>query len=244
MRQTDHKLRSFKLTVSPKYDIPDEVVISITKYLQSNTAMCHIVLENGESGKLHLHALMCYQNGVVKRNIADTIWKRFVKPECPESIQRIAVRVDVNYDNRWIKEYLCKESTCQQVFTNYDPTRESEFYPPEEIQVELQNIAIVNASCDPVYTEHEQRFNEWLKTKVINRPGCLPYHPKPTPELCCEYFKYRMYVQRDMKVIEDERRLFRKSYCLYEFSTKNTTVCATGKKFFQDKTTWDGLKYT
>lgn len=221
----DLKLKGFKLTVSTKYDISELTVEKIASYVKKNCDMGMVVLENGESGVLHLHALLNFADGRVKRNLSDHFWKFFVKPFNEECIQKWAVRFDVLYDEYWRMEYLKKEATRRLVLDNYDDGRAAEYYAPFEVQAYLQSVSVASDACDPFYAMHAVEFNEWIKRDTPGPPRVV------TLTTCLEYLHHRMFVAKNMKIISQHRRAYEIADRLYRYVTSNVTLDFEDRKW-------------
>lgn len=227
-KNTDVKLKCFKVTISTKYDVSDETVAKFSKWCQKNTTMHHMVIEKGDTNVKHIHALLCIEKGYVKRHLQDYVWKHFVRDFNEGCIARYAVRVDVNYDDKWYNDYLRKESDVEIVSTNYDASHEGKFYPSAEEQEYFQACASVNSACDPWYADHELKFKEWwLERRDGNR-----FKPPPHGADVHEYLLDCMYVQRTMKPIADERRRRQLAASLARYVTKDAKNNYEDRKYF------------
>lgn len=225
----DIKLNAFKLTISTKYDISQTTVDLFAKWAQKRATMHHVVLETGSSGVKHLHALLCFQDGYIKRNLEDYVWRQFVQNHNEESTKIVSTRADVLYDDRWIMEYLSKEEDAVVVSSDYDAAREGEFYPDQATQEHLQTVALVNSSCDTVFADHEQRY--WIFHRSVLHPGpgtgglC-------TPTTCFQYYLWRMNCERTMRVCTDERRNRQNGLGLYRYITKDYNPGFEDRKYY------------
>jgi len=216
----DLQLRGFKLTVSTKSPVTETDDKILVKYFEKNFDMYHVVAEHGSSGKRHLHALLCSEEPRVKRNLADAVWKK-IKDRHGDSKQGIAVRVDVLYDNRWITEYLNKEATVEQIGSNYDPDRESDFYPSDELQDALQAIAASSDASDPYYSDLASKFSTYWG----QRPGA------PLRGDCIKFLQHRMFVMKDMRVIRDPRVINQIGVALWRYITADDSLDFEQRKY-------------
>jgi len=220
-------LKGFKITLSFKDDATITDDRMIVGYLKKNSAMYHVVAEHGSNAKRHLHCLFCTDKPRTKRGLQDTLWKKF-KPNHEDCIQKFAVRVDVLYDDRWIKEYLSKEATAKVVSSNYDPTKESEYYATPEQQATLQGLVGNTAAVDTFYSELYTKFQEWYKVKY----GIDVYSPTEVTRLkCLQFLLDRMFVEKNMRVIRDPRIQNQIAVALYRFVTGDSNPDYEQRKY-------------
>lgn len=228
LRHDDIPLRAFKLTYSVPGDISEQSVGLIKRWAEKNADMHHLVIERGESGKKHLHGLVCLPKAIIKRNVQDDHWKRFIKPFHPDAKQRCAVHVDVLYNSVWRDEYLKKEADHVVVSTDYDDERSSEYYPDQATQDRLQAIAAASGASDTFYASHAVSFQAWFDGE---------YHSEPGPRVAItiahgiEYFYYRMHVAKDMQVMIDERRIRQMGHALYRYVTSSKELSFEDRKY-------------
>lgn len=202
--------KAFNITVSVKEDISAEATHKLKRWTERKALYAYAVLEN-ETSKLHFHASVFCDDVQNARSIHDTLWK-LVKPYHPTSIGRVAVHVQACPGRKWINEYLQKEST-REVLVNNLPTNLDElddYFPDEEVQQVLREKHSNRKEnvLDPFYATHEVHYKDWLhdNAKVSSQIDAL------------EYFKWRMFVKKDMRVVEDRRRLMQKALCLHEYA--------------------------
>lgn len=220
----DMKFRGFKLTLSPKGDIDQEAVKYVHKYVQTNCKYAYVVLEHGESGQRHLHALLLYAFPKTKRNIHDYFVRQCMKKYHPDSVMAVAVRVDILYDNKWRMEYLSKEVDRTVIYDKYNDDEESEFYATPEQQKELQDILSFNNASDSYYAEHAHRADEYLRGEGL----------RPTEANCFQYFQWRMFGNKDMRVIEDSRRVMQKAIALSKY-IRGVSVPSENERMMLDR---------
>lgn len=223
--RNDFPLRGYKLTVSTKFDVSDETVGRIVKYVKKNAEMAYVVIERGDSGVRHLHALLCLKKEICKRNLEDYVWRHFVS-SCNEGCQqKWAVRADVLYDSGWRDWYLSKEEGREVIYEDFDDGKIEQFYPSSEIQARLQAIRDVNNASDSYIAGHADRFKEWNK-----REGPGPSRDV-TRARCLEYFYWRMYGEKDMKVVMDPRRVRQMAGSLYRYVTSDLSLDFEDRKW-------------
>lgn len=224
------KLKSWKVTISTKGDIPQDVVESFYRYVFRNAhiEMHYTVIERGETGRKHLHSLLCFSVGYDQAYLQNYFWRHCVKPFVDEThIGKIAVRVDINSNDTWINEYLRKEDGVEIITNEYDADRESEFYPTEREQQTLQTFVNASDAADPFYAEHSGLYAIWLRDRV--RYGDL--ETVSTTSLAQSYFYNRMYVQKNMRIIRDKRALWAMSECLHRYLAMDDTLNFEDRKF-------------
>lgn len=226
------KLRSWKVTISTKGDIPEEVVQKYYEYVFSNPniEMHYTVVERGETGRKHLHGLVCLKDGKPSAYLQNYIWRHFVQPYVDDShIGKIAVRLDVNADDRWISEYLKKEQAVEIISNEYDVGRESEFYPTDGEQQTLKAFVDAASAVDPYYAEHAAFYEQF----VMALPGhkYSIFRHVSTSALAERYFNNRMYVLKDMKVIRDPRVVHQMARALHRYATGDDLLDFEDRKY-------------
>lgn len=205
--------QSFQLTVSPREPVTKECQDAIVNYIRGNCTYGFCVLETGVSGKLHLHALMIYDNHKEKKKLQENITNRQVRPNGhPGAKNGLAVKVQVCPGHKWYDEYLRKEDTYVIIYDNYDRERVTSYFPSEAVQEFLQVRHNTSGPCDKHMAGHER---QWIEL----------YPDDGSYESAIQYFRVRMYVKRDMIVIEDKRRLCQKAWALYEYRNQIITPC-------------------
>lgn len=232
-KKDDLKFTGWKLTISTKFDIHDETVERVKKWAHKTCHMYWIVLERGESGVKHLHALMCRKEEAMKYSLHDHVWKHYVRPFNEECVGVKAVKFDILYNAEWSTWYLSKEEDHELVDKNYDVALESDYYATQEQQAILIRERDINASCDPFYARHKERFLEWNR-RDTNGPGVDVggYNSYPvTTQRCIEYFYWRMFVDKSMKVISDARRVRWLGRALERYVTADNVADFEDRKF-------------
>lgn len=203
--------RTFLLTVSTKDPVSKPCQKAIVNYIRSNCEYGYVVLETGRSGKLHLHAVMVYSNHKDRKKLQENLTMRQVRSNGhPEAKNGLAVKVQVCPGHRWYDEYLRKESDVEVIYNNYDRERVTEYFPTEAVQEFLQTHT-TSGVADKYMAEHER---QWIEQ----------YPDDSSYECAIKYLKTRMYVERDMMVIQDKRRLCQLAFALYEYRNHITDV--------------------
>lgn len=219
--------RSFLLTVSTKGDISDDCVKSIVKHIKSTTVHAYVVTEHGESGKLHLHAVMIYKDPRSSKKLHENIWERQVKTFHPDSIGRIAVKVQVCPGNDWYDTYLQKEQDHTVHLDTYDREAVQEYFPEPAVQEALMaKSGPKGVACAWL----EQDVGTWTTSTFEN-----------TPEGALMYLKHRMFVLRNMIPISDPRKRTEKALMYWEY--RNQNISPSEREIFLLKQLQDGPSY-
>lgn len=211
MSHTDNTIRAFNLTVSTREDISDECVKALCKWISKQCKYALVVCEN-ETGKRHLHAGLFFTDPRNKKKDQDNIWQRLVKPHHPTSIGRIAVHIQACPGKKWVTEYLHKDKDAEQVLSIMPAHVDEldEYYPTQAEQEVLMSAK--DKIVDLFYSNHEITYKAWLAEKQ---------YPYSSPQTAAEYFNHRMYVIRDMRCIEDPRRVHMKSVALHKYTVQD-----------------------
>lgn len=223
----DLKLRSYKVTLSTKYDIADRTVEKFVNWVRNNAEMHYTVIERGKSGVRHLHSLVCFTVGKARRNLADYFWRHHVKPFNEGCEQHAAVDVSINSDDRWISEYLLKEADVEVKSNDYDRAREAEFYPTVEQQEILQVFVGSRTAVDSFYAEHAGFFTLWFRDNVARHQDVAA----ATTAHCLQYFYHRMHVSKDMRVMSDPRRVRQQAQALARYVTSDSRLNFEDRKY-------------
>lgn len=225
--QSSLPTRAFLLTVSVKGDISDDCVKEIVKHIDKTTDYSYVVTEFGENDKRHLHAVMLYKDPRTSRKIQDNVWQRFVKPFHPDSIGRIAVKVQVCPGNKWYDEYLQKEQAVTVHHDAYDREAALDYFPTQAVQEALMATH-----------EHKGVACAWLEQDVITWSGSTFEN---TPEGALMYLNHRMYVVKNMVPIACPRKLTEKSLMYWKY--RNQVISPTERELWLLKQLQDGPSY-
>jgi len=219
--------RAFLLTISTKDDLSLEAQTSVLKWIQKGTEMHHVVIETGQSGKRHLHAVLIYKTDREARKIQENLWARHVHPHHSDSIGRVAVKVQVCPGNDWYSTYLKKERDVEVLSTTYDPVAAEEYFPSPEVQESLVAKRDSKTAAAP-YLELD--IAAWTESTFTNEPsGAL------------SFYKHRMYVLKNMIPIADKRKLCEKAQLLWEY--RNQIITPNERERFLLKQLNDGPAY-
>lgn len=224
--KTDIPLKGFKITISTKFDVSEQTIKMFTKWAKKAT-MYHIVAEHGATGTKHLHALLCYDEPKIKRNLQDYIWRHHVKGHNEgANIQKYAVRVDVLYDNRWHAEYLSKEADHEVITSEYDAEKESEYYPESGVKESLEELKTHFARSD-FWGDLAKKFETWyLEQHHFIRPTTFNI------EHIHKFYATMMFVDREIAIIADDRRIRQNVYCLWKLVNKITDPGYEDRKYY------------
>lgn len=162
--------RAFLVTVSTKGDISPECVKELVKHWSKTTVQAYAVTEHGDTGKLHLHAVVLYKESRSSRKIHENLWDRYVKKHHPDSIGKYAVKVQVCPGNKWYDEYLQKEADCTVVLDTYDREAAEEYFPTAAVQEALMATGDrkgVSTGCNQFYDKHSA---SWMASTFVNTP--------------------------------------------------------------------------
>jgi len=215
------------LTISTKGDISDECIKAVVKHIRLTTVHAYVVTEHGESGKLHLHAVMLYKDSRDSKKIQDNVWQRMVKPHHPDSIGRVAVKVQVCPGNKWYDEYLQKEQDVSVLLDTYDREASIDFFPTEAVQEALMATH-----------KHKGVACPWLKQDIITWTASTFEN---TPEGALMYLNHRMYVLENMAPLACPRKLTEKALMYWKY--RNQVVSPTERELWLLKQLQDGPSY-
>jgi len=213
---SENIVRSFNLTVSVKEDISDEAVKYLKKWVEKTCKYWYVVVEN-DTSKRHLHACLFYDECKNPKNMKDTIWKH-IKQYHPTSIAYVAVNIHAMPGKKWLDEYLNKDSTRDEITTKIPINEDREvdwaelekFIPSETIQNTLMGASKKkDGPTDTFYGYHEVEYKAWLEKNTW----------VSSTQTAAEYFGYRMFESKDMRVIADSRRVHQMSVALHKYST-------------------------
>jgi len=220
-------VRAFQITISVKGDLSAESQDGIASWIRKNTLMHYIVIETGESGRRHMHALLIFKDPRDPRKIKDNVWTRFVQKHHPDSLARIAVKVQVCPGPKWYDEYLQKESTRELISNTWDPEAALEYYPLPAVQEALMAKSRSAGTACP-----------WLELDIASWTGSTFEN---TPEGALMYLKHRMFVLRNLVPISDPRKRTEKALMYWEY--RNGVVSPSERELFLLKQLQDGPSY-
>ena len=220
-------VRAFALTVSVKGDLSVESQDEITRFIRKNTVMNYVVIESGESGRRHLHALMIFKDPKDPRKLQGNVWNRLVKPWHEDSISRIAVKIQVCPGNNWYDEYLQKESTRELISNTWNKEDAESYFPSQEIQETLMAKTKLKGVACP-----------WLSEDIATWTGSTFEN---TPEGALQYLKHRMFVLRNLVPISDPRKRTEKALMYWEY--RNGVISPSERELWLLKQLQDGPSY-
>jgi len=219
--------RTFLLTVSVKGDLSIDSQEEIVKWIRKNTLMNYVVIEHGESGKRHLHAVLVFKEPRIGKKIRGNLWDRYVKPHHPDSRGSVAVVVTVCYSNDWYNTYLKKESGVEVLSSNYDPDEAATYFPSAATQELLMATRDVKGVACPYL---EQDVKSWAESDFPNEPAGA-----------VGWLKHRMNILKNMIPIKDKRKLVETGQMYWEY--RNGIVTLTEREQWLLKQLNDGPAY-
>lgn len=218
--------RAFLITISTRGDVSGETQDLFVSWVKKQD-MAYVVAETGDSGKRHLHAVVLLKKDQLSKKLHENIWDRYVKPYHPDSIGRVAVKVQVCPGNDWYNTYLKKETGVEVLHDDYDPEDAIPYFPTEAVQEAL----MATRKCTGVAAPHlEQDIAAWTGSTFTNTPdgaGC--------------YLKHRMYVAKNMIPIKDKRKLMETALMYWEY--RNQIVTLNERESFLLKQMQEGPSY-
>jgi len=216
------------MTISTKGDLSAETQDKVDNYLKKNTLMSYACVETGANGKRHLHALMIFKDKRLPKKIHENVWDRFVKPHHPDSIGRIAVKIQVCPGNDWYTDYLQKEPDRELLHNRWDPVAAEEFFPSQEVQEALMSLHAAKGqkSCNEFWDRHSAA---WMASSFCD-----------TPEGALCYWK-QCWIDGTSPRITDPRRSTQMARGLYEHRHK--IVTPTERERFLLKQLEEGPSY-
>lgn len=212
--------RTFRVTLSPKEDIDPEVV----KWFLKTYEKCnkYVVIEQGQSGKKHLHALLQFDGPKEVKSIKDVVWRNMRKYH-GTSIQKFAVVINVCYNMLWYDEYLRKEEDVENVDTDdFDAKSFRRALPDEATQTLLQSFTR-HKPIGAMWTAHEER---WIKFSPDDAsfPSAV------------RYLNTRMFKDRDLEPIADMRKFNQLAHTLTKFRNKFCDVEPVNLQYYNQMT--------
>ena len=216
-RTTTIAVKTYRVTISPKGDVSDDVLKWVKKTYADNNK--YVVVEKGTSGQRHVHMLLQFDKPKQKKDLRDVI-SRVIKKYHPDSILKYALVINTCYNMDWYDEYLRKEADVDNVDTDdFDPEAFRAAFPDQAAQTALQDATGRRAPYN-VLADHEKRWIEWAPDN-------------PSYESALSYLKWRINVQRDMPPMLDLRKRRQFAYCLHEFRNKCITLDQGDRQFHQ-----------
>lgn len=215
------------ITISTRGDVSAETQDLFIKWVKKTSEMGYVVAETGESDKRHLHAVVLFKDPRLSKKLHENIWDRFVKPYHPDSIGRVAVKVQVCPGNDWYNEYLKKETGVEVLYDAYDPADAESYFPTREVQEAL----MATKKCTGVACPHlEHDITTWTGS---------PFENSPEGALC--YLKDRMFVVKNMVPIADPRKLAEKAHMYWQY--RNGINTPTEREMFLLKQLREGPSF-
>lgn len=198
--------KTFLITISVKGDVSEIAQKKFLKWVEKVSSYAYVVAERGKSGQRHIHSVLCFDEPRNKQTLQEDVWKRYIKPFHGDSIGKFAVVVTVCYNHDWYDEYLNKEQGVEVLYDQYDRDRVSGLFPPAEVQQLLVESKGKRVS-DTYMHEH---CLLWSETDLpVSVSGAL------------RYLRERMFKEKNMMVIQDERRVRQLALSLYRYRSSD-----------------------
>lgn len=212
------KFHTWLITLSTVEDIDMDVARDIVAYLKKKCKYGYCITETAT--KRHLHAAVCFKIEIAKKHFEETIWSK-VEKHHPTSIKRIALKSTVQYDFKWVTEYLLKDSTRTVLWEKVDEEDWMKFFPTPEQQEILQTA---KAAGLPVTAIKDMRMTH-LET------GWIAYSDDVSYLGAVKYLMYAMNVERSIHVITDIRRLNQTAWALYTYRAHLIEPCMESVRY-------------
>lgn len=219
--KSDLKFRVFRITLSPVSDITDDTKQQIVQWCRRQTN-AYAVLEKGKNGKLHAHIAVLTPKETERATLQEAWWKR-IKTSYPGSIGRVAVVVNVMYNNDWYDAYLRKEEDCEVIYDNYEPDIVAENFPTRDQQDRL--IELVGKPTARMHYTHDL-CDAWESL----------YPSDSSYESAIRFLNYRMFVEKKGPYLVAPRKQQELAWFLYRMRNKILEANAGDRKFANDQT--------
>lgn len=158
--------------MSTRGDVSSECITKIVKWAEKATVHAYVVTENGESGKLHLHAALVFKSPQKKVQMRNNIWSRYVQPYHPDSKGAVAVKLQAMPGHKWYDEYLRKEGGAQVLLDTYDRDSVDSYLPTEAEQASL----IAGAKLNPLNSWWDKHVEGWTSSEFTDdKEGAVWY---------------------------------------------------------------------
>lgn len=163
--------------------------------------------------------MLAFEEPKNKKHLKSNIWQQQVRPYHPTSIGGKAVNLHVCPGRKWIDEYLQKEDTVE-IIASVLPQEELghepiyAFFPTQEQQESL--MAAKDKVLDMFYANHKKTHKDWLHERTFVSATATAH----------EYFKYRMFVTKDMRVIANSRRVHQINCAMLAYATESQKLTA------------------
>lgn len=198
--------KTFLITISPKGDVSPECQKALLTWVKKNAAFSYVVAERGTNGQRHFHMAVAFEESRSKQRLQEDLWKFKVKKWHGDSIGKYAVVVTVSYNHVWYDEYLRKEQGVEVLYDDYHRDTITTMFPPPEVQ-QLLLESKGKKVCDTYMHEH---CLLWSETDLpVSVSGAL------------RYLRERMYKEKNLMVIQDERRVRQLALAIYRYRSGN-----------------------
>lgn len=215
------KFRCFRITLSPVSDITDDTKLQIVQWCRRQS-FAYAVLEHGNSGKRHAHIAVLTPKETERATLQESWWKR-IKNAYPGSVGRIAVVVNIMYNNDWYNEYLRKEDGREVIYDNYDSDIVSECFPTSEQQAQL--VELVGKPTPRMHYTHDL-CDSWESL----------YPSDSSYESAIRFLNHRMFIEKKGPYLVSPRKQQELAWFLYRMRNKILEPNAGDRKFANDQT--------
>lgn len=196
----------FLVTLSPKGDVSPKCSECVLKWVKKNAMYAYIVAERGANGQRHLHMILAFEDSRSKQRLQEDIWKFKVKKWHGDSIGKYAVVVTTAYDHTWYDTYLRKESGVEVLHDEYDRDTVGTMFPAPEVQ----QLLIESKGKRVSDTYMHEHCLLWSETDLpVSVSGAL------------RYLRERMFQEKNLMVIQDERRVRQLALAIYRYRSGN-----------------------
>lgn len=196
------KLQAFKITLSFKTDVTQEMIKWLLRWLDGNTIHRYVVTELDKSGKEHLHACVIWNTKIAGNTLKDRIWTYgYMKYQRDDSVRRVAIKINVLYDNKWYQEYLRKDPN-RELLEDEWPKQSDQlepYYPSKEEQKTCQAIGKAGVARNGNLHMCEA-FSQWCDAEGVE------YDPIAAGEWLNRYYMDR-HIQFDRKKWREQHEL-------------------------------------
>lgn len=191
---------AFAVTMSGREDLPRDVVRAAISWFAK--AKYHAVcLEESETGRLHLHAGVIFENAKKACNVkACLMYPKCIRDWFAENNAKHCIQVKKMSSEYWLATYMQKDGPLE-VCTFPD---------------DLAYVAYAFASEKEQKKAMNPEFAKWARM-YFDQERPIP----ATENTTYDFFHYNMYVADTLKILPDQKRLKDRCLCLREYLNKN-----------------------
>jgi len=217
MEDRNPPLKTYALTIRPYGGITDEQVGLIEKYIRKQCEYYHLITEK-TGHERHVHAGLFLKKPKTRSNFGTDMMRLFHDLSPTEkSVLRGGIKVMYNKD--YISNYLDKDDDTVVVASCLPEidTLHGWFPPPLPPKPKKKGVDLFYLHLEELWHQHKRPIEE-----------C-------TPENIRHFLMRMMNVERVIKVIPDNRKVFMMSCALARFINKEDTWNVDPEPFHQDK---------